>query len=253
MARGTYRIREFAELAGVTVRALHHYDRLGLLTPRRTPTGYRVYDTKDLETLEQIVALKFIGLPLDKIKLLLRRRPADLSAVLRAQGRLLEQRKTLLERAIWAIGQAEMRLQNGGRADSRVFRRIIEVIEMQNDGEKWKKQYDALVPASFEQLPSLSPDTQTQLREQFADLFKGVEGALGEGPASPRAQELADRCAKLLRILTAKGELNPRLLKIAAAYLCGRDCPAGVPELPFGGEPAWEFIGKALAVRHGHA
>jgi DNA-binding transcriptional MerR regulator len=93
MAKDAYRIREFAELAGVTVRALHHYDRLGLLTPRRTPTGYRVYDAKDLETLEQIVALKLIGLPLDTIKLLLRRRPADLSAVLRAQGTLLEQRK----------------------------------------------------------------------------------------------------------------------------------------------------------------
>ena len=54
----TYRIREFAQLAGVTVRALHHYDRLRLLKPRRTQTGYRAYDSKDLEILEQIVALK---------------------------------------------------------------------------------------------------------------------------------------------------------------------------------------------------
>jgi MerR family transcriptional regulator, thiopeptide resistance regulator len=250
MAGGTYRIREFAELAGVTVRALHHYDRLGLLKPRRTPTGYRVYGATDLEILEQIVALKFIGLPLDKIKLLLRRKPAELSAALRAQRTLLDQRKSLLERAIWAIGQAEMTLQNGGQADSRVFRHIIEVIEMQNDGEEWKKQYDALVQASFEQLPSMSPDARTQLREQFADLFKDVEGALGEEPASPRAQQLADRCAELLRILTVKGKLDPRLLKIAAAYLSGGECPAGAPpEPPFGGKPVWEFMGKALAVR----
>jgi len=66
MADRTYGIREFAELAGVTVRALHHYDRLGLLKPRRNQTRYRVYSPKDLETLEQIVALKFIGLPLDQ-------------------------------------------------------------------------------------------------------------------------------------------------------------------------------------------
>src|SRR5713101_3704201 len=107
MADRTYRIREFADLAGVTVRALHHYDRLGLLKPRRTQTGYRVYCAKDLETLEQIVALKFIGLPLKTIKLLLRRRPADLSTALRVQRALLEQKKCLLERAITAIGQAE--------------------------------------------------------------------------------------------------------------------------------------------------
>jgi len=57
----------------VLVPVLRCYDRLGLLTPPRTQTGYRVYGEKDLETLEQIVALKFIGLPLDKIKSLLRR------------------------------------------------------------------------------------------------------------------------------------------------------------------------------------
>ena len=37
-----YRIRDFATLAGVTVRTLHHYDRLKLLCPQRTPSGYRV-------------------------------------------------------------------------------------------------------------------------------------------------------------------------------------------------------------------
>src|SRR5882757_5503192 len=39
----TYRVGEFARLAGVTPRALHHYDRLGLLKPRRTAVGYRAY------------------------------------------------------------------------------------------------------------------------------------------------------------------------------------------------------------------
>src|SRR5215831_15227659 len=55
-----YRIQEFAEMAGVTVKALHHYDRLGLLKPRRSAAGYRMYCEHDLERLEQIVALKFL-------------------------------------------------------------------------------------------------------------------------------------------------------------------------------------------------
>jgi DNA-binding transcriptional MerR regulator len=248
---GTYRIREFSELAGVTVRTLHHYDRVGLLKPRRTQTGYRVYGEKDLETLEQIVALKFIGLPLDEIKSLLRRTPVDLSAALRAQRTLLEQRKSLLERAIRAISRAERTLQVGGEADSAVFRHIIEVIEMHNNGEEWKKQYDALVQTSFEQLPTMSLDARMKLREQFGDLFKEVEGALGEDPASPFAQQLADRCVELLRTLTVKGQLDPKLLKIAAVYLSGDEWPAGSmpPEPPFGGKPVWEFMSKAIAIR----
>ncbi len=63
-----YRIHEFARLAGVTVKALHHYDRLGLLQPGRTEAGYRVYCERDLETLEQIVALRFLGIPLKQIR-----------------------------------------------------------------------------------------------------------------------------------------------------------------------------------------
>ena len=68
-----YRIHEFAELAGVTVKALHHYDRLGLLKPGRSDAGYRMYRESDLERLEQIVALKFLGLPLKQVKVVLDR------------------------------------------------------------------------------------------------------------------------------------------------------------------------------------
>ena len=68
-----FRVHEFAQLAGVTVKALHHYDRLGLLKPRRADSGYRIYVERDLERLEQIVALKFLGLPLKQIKILLER------------------------------------------------------------------------------------------------------------------------------------------------------------------------------------
>ena len=64
-----YKAQEFAERAGVTVRTLHHYDRLGLLAPSgRTEAGYRLYGDRDLLRLEQILALKFIGFPLPEIR-----------------------------------------------------------------------------------------------------------------------------------------------------------------------------------------
>jgi len=249
-AGSSYRIREFSILAGVTVRALHHYDHLGLLKPRRTRTGYRIYAEKDLETLEQIVALKFIGLPLDQIRPLLRRNAVDLSAALRAQRTLLEHRKRLLERAILAIGQAERRLRLGGEGDSAVFRHIIKVIEMQNNSEEWKKQYDALVETNLERLPSMSLEARARLREQFADLFKEVERALSEDPAGPHAQQLAERGVELLRRLTGRRPLNPRVLKIAAVYLSAGDGLAGaLPPEPFGGKPVWEFLSTAIAIR----
>src|SRR5437667_10506061 len=89
-----YQAHEFAGLAGVTIRTLHHYDRLGLLKPsRRTDAGYRLYRENDLVRLEQIIVLKFLaklGLPLKRIQELLDRKALELPRVLRLQRRALE-------------------------------------------------------------------------------------------------------------------------------------------------------------------
>jgi DNA-binding transcriptional MerR regulator len=59
----TFRIQEFAKLAGVTVWALHHYDRLGLLSPaHRSEHGYRLYCHDDLGRRERVLALRLFGL-----------------------------------------------------------------------------------------------------------------------------------------------------------------------------------------------
>ena len=253
MTERTYRIREFAELVGVTVRALHHYDRLGLLKPKRTQTGYRVYGAKDLQVLEQIVALKFIGVPLNKIKHLLRRTPTDLVSALRAQRTLLEDKKSLLERAIAAVSDAERTLQAGHGIDGGVFRHIIEVIEMQSKSEEWNQKYEMLVQGKIERLKAMSPEEKVQLQEQWTALLKNVESALTEDPSSPKVQRLADRWVKLLGAFAPQGTApDPQLLKrFGAAYPPGGEWPTGArkPEGALGDRRIWDFIAKALAVR----
>ena len=65
-------VKEFASEAGVTVRTLHLYDRLGLLKPAAlSDSGYRMYGEAELERLEHILALRFVGFNLDQIKELL--------------------------------------------------------------------------------------------------------------------------------------------------------------------------------------
>jgi DNA-binding transcriptional MerR regulator len=248
-----YRVREFAALAGVTVRSLHHYDRLGLLKPRRTAAGYRLYAVEDLKTLEQIVALKFIGLPLGEIRTLLRRSPGAVAAALHAQRVILREKKRLLEQTIEAIQAAEAVLNAGDAADSQVYRRIIEVIAMQNQNDEWKRQYDELVQEKLERLREMTADDKARLRQQFADLFQQAEAVADEDPAGPRAQALAGRYADLLRTFTRKAELNPQLQKVVAAFLTVGDSPSGEPpaEPGFGGKRTWAFMAKALAVRAG--
>src|ERR1700730_4264977 len=95
-----YHSKEFAGLAGVIVRALHHYDRLGLLRPKqRSQAGYRLYSAQDFGLLEQIVVLKFLGIPLKQIRGLLQSE-SNLAGALERQQEVLAERRLQLERAI---------------------------------------------------------------------------------------------------------------------------------------------------------
>ena len=92
-------------------------------------------------------------------------------------------------------------LSNGKAADAALYRRIIEVIEMQNKPDAWKDRYDDLAQTKIERLGSLSPDARTALRAQWTALIEEIQSALSDDPASPRAQELGARWTGLLETL----------------------------------------------------
>jgi MerR family transcriptional regulator, thiopeptide resistance regulator len=199
----TYQPHEFAQRAGVTIRALHHYDRLGLLKPSgRTAAGYRLYTDRDLVRLEQIVALKFIGFPLSQIREVLNRTDVDVMAMLRQQRRIIAEKRDHLDRAIGAIERAEQALALGEHTDWEPFRKIIEVIQMQTRKDWMKKYY------TEEQLDDLrkrwSPEVQAESERGWAELGRDVEAAIarGETPESEAGRKLAERRQKLLELFT---------------------------------------------------
>lgn len=68
----TWNVKKFSKLAKVTIRALHYYDKIGLLEPTyRLPNGYRGYTKNDLNKIRKITSLKFCGFRLSHIQLLL--------------------------------------------------------------------------------------------------------------------------------------------------------------------------------------
>ncbi len=198
-----FQAREFARLTGVTVRTLHHYDRLGLLKPRRyTEAGYRLYGECDFTRLQQIVMLKFIGLSLKDIKELLSQRELDLQMTLRLQREIVEARRRHLDTVIQAIERAEQAMASSDQPDWETFRQIVEVINMQNDMEWMKKYY------TDEQLAELAergtPEVLERGQRDWAALIKEVEAAISEGvdPKSEKAQALAARWLSLIEAFT---------------------------------------------------
>jgi MerR family transcriptional regulator, thiopeptide resistance regulator len=204
-----HRASEFADLAGVTVRTLHHYDRMGLLKPHRNGSGYRLYRESDLERLEQIVALKFLGLPLKDIRTLLDSAAPDLPDALRMQRSALEEKRRLLDRAISAIREAEAVVATGRPAGAAVLKRIIEVIEMQQNNDWTKYANEAAREKLAARQGEWSPELQERVSKQWIDLIADVQAAMdaGEDPAGPQVRALAARWKTLVEGFT-KGDLD---------------------------------------------
>ena len=241
-----YRAQQFADLAGVTVRTLHHYDRLGLLKARRTEAGYRLYRESDLERLEQIVALKFVGLPLKRIKTLLDRDNLELAAALPRQRLVLEAKRKLIDRAIRAIQDAERTLATGQRPDAALLKKIIEVIEMQ-DNPKWSEQYYSEEALAKLKQREWTPEMQAETTKKWNDLFRDVEASLNEDPAGEKAQALAARWGALIINFTGG---DPEVTKgLNNVWKNPSGLPAETQDnmKPYMNPKVHEFIQKAFA------
>ncbi|MGA2752182.1 MAG: MerR family transcriptional regulator [Terracidiphilus sp.] len=194
----SYRIGEFAKLAGITVRALHHYDRIGLFKPQRTSSGIRLYRLEDLERLEQIAALKFLGIPLQEIKLLLKHGPLTLSDSLHVQREALAEKRKLIDRAVVAIEAAEKVIRSGQTTDASILRKIIEVIDMQPQENSMRKYYTDQAWLDKKRIAEQTP-AEDRKKNMLAmrQVFAEIEAAIDLDPASDSAQALTRQWLQL--------------------------------------------------------
>ncbi|ETK37825.1 MerR family transcriptional regulator [Microbispora sp. ATCC PTA-5024] len=102
-----YSVGQLARFAGITVRTLHHYDEIGLLSPgERTAAGYRRYTDRDVERLQQVLFYRELGFSLEEIAAILDEPGADPLTHLRRQHELLRRRIGRLEAMAAAVERA---------------------------------------------------------------------------------------------------------------------------------------------------
>lgn len=91
-------VKQVSDIAGVSVRTLHHYDAIGLLKPAKvTEAGYRLYDEGALGRLQSILLFRELGFPLQEIKSILDRPGFDPMDALAQQLQLLERKRRHVE------------------------------------------------------------------------------------------------------------------------------------------------------------
>ncbi len=190
-------VGKLAELAGVTVRTLHHYDALGLLTPdARSATGYRLYEHVDCERLQEILFYRELGFGLEDIKAMLRNPEYDRAHALRQQRDLLEIRKDRLQSMIGAV---QIALDTHERGITMTKKEMFEVF-----GDFDPKVYEAEVnerwagPALEESRRRTSTYGKNQWKEAMAEGEAIVEDfaarlVAGDTPEGEAAMNVAER------------------------------------------------------------
>lgn len=112
-------VKEVSKLTGVSVRTLHYYDEIGLLKPtEKSEAGYRLYDDKALETLQQVLFFREFDIPLKEIKALMSNPVLDRNQILQMQRKMLTAKKERMERLIASIDDI---LKGENKMDFAVF------------------------------------------------------------------------------------------------------------------------------------
>jgi MerR family transcriptional regulator, thiopeptide resistance regulator len=176
------RIGDLARETGITVRALHHYDRLGLLSPsERTSGGHRCYTADDVRRLHRIIALRSFGLSLEQIKGVLDTRPEqDPAELLRHQLDVVDERIRQLFDLRVRLADVLEALDHRAEPSTEQFLQVIEETMTMSE------------PISPEQLPDLIEARRRMVAdysdEEVSALTRKLEQSFAELGEQERAR-----------------------------------------------------------------
>ena len=208
---GPWKIGVLARRTGLTVRALHWYDQLGLLRPsQRTPSGHRLYGPADVQRLQQIRSLRHLGFTLEEIGDALRRGRFTPAKVLRLH---LAELKEQIRRERHLAGRLERladRLDAAGAVSVPELMTIIEEITM-------SESY--LTPEQLAEVQArgrmLGEAHIKAVESEWPTLIANVRAEMEKGtaPSDPRVQAMARRWKELVNEFTGG---NPAIAKALA-------------------------------------
>lgn len=188
----TYTVGEVAARSGVTVRTLHHYDEIGLLVPRRSPTGTRLYDATDMDRLAEILTYRALGFGLDRIAEILDD-GADAVDELRRQRLLVSEHIARLERVLVDLDE---RLE-GHTMEPEKLKELFGDFDPDGDyaAEAEERWGDTEIWAESQRRTKRYGATEwARIKAEGDDIANrfGVLVDAGEDPASDEAMDLAE-------------------------------------------------------------
>ncbi len=185
-----YTVKAVADLAGVSVRTLHHYDEIGLLRPAAvTPSGYRQYADADLERLQQILFFRELGFELAAIRQILDRPGYDKRIALATHRELLVKKKERLETLIRSVERTIDAYERGSPMDQQEMFEGFDEAQLAEwkaeAAERWGRER---VERSYKQWNRLSKDDQKAMVKAGWEAEHALALMMDQGPDAPAVQ-----------------------------------------------------------------
>lgn len=210
-------VKEISDLTGISVRTLHYYDEIGLLKPTdKSEAGYRLYDDKALETLQQILFFREFDISLKEIKAVIENPALEKNQILQMQRKMLVTKKERMERLIASIDDI---LKGENKMDFAVFSRT-EIEEMfqtmlehmpENMKELSIKEFGSIEQWKEHYMQVMSREEMQKSYAKVVEWYGGKDNFLSV-VNEPISKEVAEsynkRMEAILQKLIAKRECN---------------------------------------------
>jgi len=201
MEQSRYSVRQLARLAGVSVRTLHVYDKLGLLTPFvRTDAGYRQYGEAELLRLQQILFYKELDMPLKNIAEILDDPGFDLVKALTGHKAALSARRDRINTLLNTIDATIDHLKNNTMSN---FEKLYEGMPFEQAAALRQEAIDNwgedTIRRSETALTQMSKDRLEQLKADQKDIDAKLRALRAEDPQSAAVQALVARHYEMIR------------------------------------------------------
>ena len=188
-----YSVKQLSKLAGVSVRALHYYDQIGLLKPSFIKSnGYRVYSEKELLKLQQILFFRELDFPLDEIEGIINAPNFNIPEALAEQRKLLEMKRKRINRLIKTIDKTITNLKGESEMKSNDMFTAFDETKMKEYQEEAKRRWGNTEAhkQSMERIKNWTKADYRRVAEEGRAFTRELGKVMDKGIKSPEAQKL---------------------------------------------------------------
>lgn len=233
-------VNEVSKLAGVSIRTLQYYDKIGLLKPAEyTESGYRLYDDAALEKLQQILLFRELEFPLKEIKDILNRSDFDREKALEQQIEILRLKKEHLENLItFARGLKE-------KGEKKMDFSAFDKSKLDEYARKAKEQWGGT--AEYKEYEGKAAKRSKEEEERVMAEFMGIFEDFGKiKDSDPASAEAGGMVRRLKDYITAHFYkcTDEIILGLGKAYVSGNDFTTNIDKA--GGIGTAEFVNRAI-------